>query len=454
MDIINSINPRILLLIFSSFLVLSCQEEKINPDKFDLPVRKGPRSPEVNEISPSTGTAGTQVIITGKYFSPHPSENTVLFNGVTAEVIEASPFVLLVEAPSNAGSGPVTVITHGRESVSGPVFTYLSALYITTFAGSQSGYVDGPLSVAQFKGPTGIVGDNQGNFYVADGNRIRKISSDGIVTTLAGAEGTGYADGTGTDAMFYYPSGLALDPQGNIIVAEYGNSTIRKVTPEGVVTTIAGRAEEWGYVDGHVSVALFDSPLGIDVDQAGNIIIADYFNHRIRKISPAGIVSTIAGSGPLGYDGGGHQDGEALSAILMMPNDLVIDQDNGDVYFTESSAVVRKLSGGIVSTVAGSALDYGMADGPAESARFHGPYGIDIDAENSLYVVDDYNNRVRKISTDGMVSTYAGTGELSSVDGPVESGTLYLPRFLHLGPDNALYVTEPTTSKIRKISIE
>jgi sugar lactone lactonase YvrE len=451
MAIKSPIQLKIFSFIFLSVLLLSCQEDKIDPDAYDIPKLKGQKGPVVYELSPSSGVAGTQVVISGKFFSPRPQDNTVLFNGIAAVVLEASPFVLVVEAPAGAGSGPVKVMVRGRESNSNVIFTYESSLNVVTFAGSIPGYVDGPLAQARFSSYSDMESDGQGNFYVLDRvqHAVRKISADGIVSTLAGGAGPGHADGTGSEVQFNYPEGIAIDLNGDLIISEYLNQTIRRVTPEGVVTTIAGVPGEWGYVDGPAATAMFDSPMGIDVDNNGNIIIAEYMNHRIRMITPSGIVSTIAGSGPLAYDGGGHKDGAALESILTMPRDVVV-ADNGDIYITETSDVIRKLSAGMISTVAGSPQDAGFADGPAAEARFYNVYGIDIGADNSLYVADLSNNRIRKITADGIVSTFAGTGEDTSVDGPIETATFNQPRYVHFGPEGALYVMD-ASSRIRKI---
>jgi sugar lactone lactonase YvrE len=171
---------------------------------------------------------------------------------------------------------------------------------VTTLAGlgGSSGSADGTGSAARFYWPYGVAVDSAGNVYVADtwNYTIRKVTPGGVVTTLAGLAGTGGStDGTGSAARFNYPSGVAVDSAGTVYVADRGNHTIRKVTPGGAVTTLAGLADSYGSADGTGSAARFDSPRGVAVDSAGNVYVADYYNNTIRKVTPGGVVTTLAG---------------------------------------------------------------------------------------------------------------------------------------------------------------
>ncbi len=211
---------------------------------------------------------------------------------------------------------------------------------VSTLAGSTFGYADGQGIDAKFAIMYGITVDALGNVYVVEQNtisntsRIRKITPEGVVSTLAGGE-IGYADGQGTDAKFDLPYGLAIDSSGNIIVVDASNNKIRKVSPTGLVTTIAGSTE--GYEDGNGEAAKFNFPYGVTVDKLDNIYVADYSNMRIRKITPDGTVSTLAGSGTYGFN-----DGEGLDVTITFPRDITVD-DDFNLYFTQNR-VVRKIT--------------------------------------------------------------------------------------------------------------
>ena len=271
---------------------------------------------------------------------------------------------------------------------------------VTTFAGSISnlpGHADGTGSAAQFFSPDGIAVDASGNVYVADevNNLIRKITSSGTVTTLAGGS-EGYLDGTGTAAEFHGPSSIAVDHSGNLYVADTYNQRVRKITPTGVVTTLAGSGGtgpgNGGYTDGPGTTAQFQNPQGVAIDAAGNVYVADRNNNLIRKIAPSGIVSTIAGDGTTG-----EQDGTGIAAEFGSPNGLVVDP-SGNIYVVDALNTVRKITpGGVVTTIAGNAT-LGYSDGTGVAAQFNGPTSIAIDASGNLYVADYGNGVIRKIT--------------------------------------------------------
>ncbi len=269
---------------------------------------------------------------------------------------------------------------------------------VTTFAGSGSqGSSDGTGTAASFRFPYGIAADASGNVYVADTNNlaIRKITPAGVVTTLAGSAGViGSTDGTGTAARFNFPFGIAVDTSGNLYVADRSNHTIRKITPTGEVTTLAGLAGNMGSIDDTGAAARFNLPSGVTVDTAGNVYVADTFNHNIRKITPAGAVTTLAGTGSVG-----SANGTGTAASFGFPDDVSVDA-LGNVYVADvNSHRIRRITPtGVVTTFAGSGLQ-GDTNGPAATASFNFPRGVTVDASGTIYVVDSTGLIIRKIST-------------------------------------------------------
>ncbi|MHB8519943.1 MAG: NHL repeat-containing protein [Limisphaerales bacterium] len=287
---------------------------------------------------------------------------------------------------------------------------------VTTLAGSagQIGSADGKGSGARFQNPRGVAVDTAANVYVADtfNHTIRKIRPDGVVTTLAGTAGQiGSTDGTGSAARFNNPYGVALDRAGNVYVADFGNHTIRKITPDGVVTTLAGTAGQIGSTDGTGSAARFFNPSGVAVDSAGSVYVVDAENYTIRKITLTGIVTTLAGSaGPPG-----SRDGTASAARLGFPMGVAVDSA-GTVYVASSSgySMIRKITpAGVVTTLAGRAAQQGSADGIGSVARFNNPNGVAVDGEGNIYVGDSGNNRITKGTPSAGVTSRTGPKSLS-----------------------------------------
>lgn len=247
---------------------------------------------------------------------------------------------------------------------------------MTTVAGlpGNSGAVDGAGEEARFDGPSDIVFDRLGNAYATDyGNHIiRKITPEGVVTTVAGKAGQpGFVDGPGGKARFHNPSGIAIAPDGTLYVSEAWNQTVRRISTDGEVTTIAGAAEQPGYYDGPGLEARFDMPLDVEADGAGNLYVADYNNHLIRRIAPNGDVSTIAGQ----QHTPGSTDGNRATALLNGPSALALDSV-GNLGFVQADHTVRKLTpeGGIV-TLAGLASSPGSADGARAEGAVQLPVG-------------------------------------------------------------------------------
>ena len=296
---------------------------------------------------------------------------------------------------------------------------------VTSFAGTarRPGSADGMGSVAQFQYPCGVAADKAGNVYVADtsNNTIRKITSAGVVTTLAGTAGVfGSADGTGSAAQFYYPYAVAVDASGNVYVADTYNFTVRKITPIGVVTTLAGRAGNSGYIDGTGSAARFSYLYGIAVDSAGNVYVPDSGYNTVRKITPAGIVTTLVGTAGVI----GSADGTGSAAQFDAPWGIAVDSTNNVYVADYNNQTIRKITPTrVVTTLAGVAGSSGIADGMGRSARFLTPAGIAVASSGALYVADSYNHEIRngvpadlKITcTDGKTTVVNGSSDTYTI---------------------------------------
>jgi sugar lactone lactonase YvrE len=269
---------------------------------------------------------------------------------------------------------------------------------VTTLAGlaGTSGSTDGTGSAARFNLPAGLTVDASGNVYVADtyNHTVRKVTSSGAVSTVAGLAGTsGSADGSSGNARFNYPSAVTVDSTGNLYVADTNNFTIRKITPAGVVSTVAGLTGTSGISDGAGSAARFSSPEGVTVDGSGNLYVADTNNHTIRKITPAGAVTTLAGLAGTSGDG----DGSGSVAQFQYPSDLAVDSA-GNLYVADTdNNTIRKITpAGLVGTLAGLAGSSGSTDGVGSAARLFYPTGVAIDGSGNVYVADTNNHTIRK----------------------------------------------------------
>jgi sugar lactone lactonase YvrE len=321
---------------------------------------------------------------------------------------------------------------------------------VTTLAGSMpaNGTVSGNGTLARFHFPNDVAVDAAGNIYVADSSpTIRRITPQGVVTTLAGtANGVGTQDGTGSAARFNFPAGITIDPNGNMFVADTNNHTIRKITPGGVVTTFAGLGGVAGDQDGTGSQARFDSPWDVVSDSRGNLYVADTFNNKIRMIEPSGVVTTFAGSGAFGDD-----DGIGTGASFIYPISITVDAARNLYVSDWGNDTIRKITqGGVVTTVAGSSLAAESADGIGSAARFNSPYGIVSDAAGNLYVADTDNHTLRRVTAAGVVTTIAGLPFTpGNVDGTGSAARFFFPQGLALGPGGQIVIADAYNHAIR-----
>ena len=331
---------------------------------------------------------------------------------------------------------------------------YESALTVSTLAGNaenHKGNADGTGPAAQFAYPKGLAVAADGTLYVADDENmtVRKVSPAGVVQPVAGAPGRkGSADGTGPDARFNRPVGVAVAASGTLYVTDADNCTVRKISPAGVVATLAGTSGTKGMADGPGLAAQFNTPHGVAVDGAGNVYVADTENHTIRKIAPNGTVSTLAGAA----QHKGSEDGRGPAARFNHPVGLAVD-GAGNVYVADNgNHAIRKIApDGTVSTLAGQARHHGGTDGPGVAARFLFPTGVAVDAIGNVYVADHLNVTVRKISSTGEVSTLAGmTLRSGHLDGPGPEARFVGPFGIAVASNGMLYVTDGTTIRCLK----
>jgi uncharacterized protein (TIGR03437 family) len=345
----------------------------------------------------------------------------------------------------------------------GPAPCQTPSYTISTIAGTgTAGFAGdgGAATAAEIYNPIGVVADAAGNLYFSDyiNDRIRKISLSGTITTVAGTGTNGYNGDNiqGTAANLGFPYYLAVDAAGNLYIADTSSSRIRKLATNGIITTVAGGAGA-GYAGdgGPATSAQLDRPDGVAVDASGNIYIADSLNNVIRKVSAStGIITTIAGTGVKGFTGDG---GSAVNAKLNLPVDLAVDP-SGNVFFSDQdNDVVRKIdTSGVITTVAGSGkAGYGGDGGPATSALLNGPAGVALDAAGNLYIGEVGSSRIRAVSASGTITTVAGdltAGGFSGDGGPATGAALYQPRGVAVGPYGDVYIADYSNNRIRRLA--
>jgi serine/threonine protein kinase, bacterial len=320
---------------------------------------------------------------------------------------------------------------------------------VTTFAGSGAmGSANGFGRSASFSSVMGVAVDDSGNVYVADShnNLIRKISATGLVTTLAGSGKEGSADGRADTASFFHPAGIAVDRQGNVYVADTHNSLIRKISPNGMVTTVAGRVVPTPRMAKDTQLRL-DNPAGIAVDGRGTVYIADWGKDIIRKMDSSGKITTLAGDGAPGAS-----DGQGTYASFYLPGGIAVDSA-GNLFVCDTyNNMIRKISPtGLVTTLVGKKTK-GSTNGTGRDASFWRPAGIAVDHAGNLFVADVGNNKIRKVTPTGVVTTYAGSGQPGSANGRDTTASFYKPYGVAVSLQGAVYVADYQNNLIRKIN--
>jgi len=394
----------------------------------------------VNSTPTLTDSKTSDPVVTNQFSFPPFVSNLTNLTPNTVYYIRA-----YATNPAGTGYGSVVKFTTSSS------LTAITAT-VTTFAGNGSaGYVDGAGLSAQFNNPEGVSVDSKGNVYVSDtyNSIIRAITPAGVVSTIAGMPPLGYTDGPAATAQFYAPGGSAFDSQGNLYVADYGNNVIRKITPAGIVSTYAGNGTP-GYRNGAATsasltgttdtLAYFNNPQAVAVDAAGNVYVADRGNNVIRKILPTGRVITLAGTKTPGY-----VDATNEFASFSSPSGVAVDA-SGNVYVAdEGNAAIRKINPSeVVTTIAGGATQPGLLNLPA---------GITIDKAGNLYIVDE-GGRIFEYTTANVLYNLAGTLNKSGLVNGVGTSALFSnPQGIAIDASGNLYVADQYNSCIRKITI-
>jgi trimeric autotransporter adhesin len=365
-----------------------------------------------------------------------------------------------VKAPASItpdGAGGFYLVSHALNRV----YKVSSGGLISTIAGNGiQGYSGdgGPATSAAINGPSGIAIDSAGNLFIVDtgNNRVRKVTPAGVISTVAGSGASGFSGdgGLATSATLSSPADVTVDVAGSLFISDTGNNRVRKVSPIGIMSTVAGNGSSGFSGDGGSAIsATLLNPIGVAVDAAGNLFIADAFNNRVRKVDTSGVISTVAGNGVSGFSGDG---GSAVSAALETPESIALDVAGSLFIADKGNNRVRKVNPlGVISTAAGNGVQgYSGDGGPATSAQLMQPIDVALDAAGNLFIVDAGAEVVRKVTAGGIVSTVAGTGVqvFSGDSGPATSARLQNPTAIAVDAAGNIVFTDSGDNRVRKIS--
>ncbi|MBC9931562.1 IPT/TIG domain-containing protein [Chitinophaga qingshengii] len=419
-----------MLLLLTVLAFGSCKKDKTFQHDAAAPI-------VIDKFTPATGSAGTEVLIYGSNFSLDTSRVSVTVNGVKAYVEGVVEDRILIVVPRKAGSGKIKVTIDGKESASKDDFDYKTSYVVTTLAGNGSaGYADGKGLAASFNfgNRCGLDIDADGNLYVAEAEnrRIRKITPDGTVTTLAGSGRNEYAEGKGTAASFMAPIDMAVDKDGTIYTSDPGAWTIRKVAADGTTSHI-GWFEAWG--------------IGID-KRNGTLYYTDAgANGSVFRVNPDGSADKIITG-------------------LSFPNDVAVDSKGNLFVVVNGSSIIQEYKYGTweKGITIGQSGATGLVNGPANAARFENPWCIATDAKDNLYVAGNgtwdgsstnTNQCIRFIAAGTWdVSTYIGGSSAGFADGAGSAALFNAPTGVTVGNDGTVYILDRKNNRIRKVIAE
>jgi sugar lactone lactonase YvrE len=403
--------PFYLLIIVSSFIA-GCKKDAKQPD-----APSGP--PVITSINPLHGPKNALDTIIGSGFSSTAAANVVSFNGKPALVVNAGADRLIVSVPERAGDGEVVVTVNGK-TARGPQFRY-EAFSITVFAGAgYAGWTDGTGTHASMATPVNIAPDSAGNLYVVEvgNNIVRKITTPGaVVSRFAGVIGKqGTTDGPGLTAMFKYAYTVCTDPLGNVYIGDVDAYNIRKITPDGSVSVYAARAV---------------SPTGLTMDGKGTLLCVGPFSDALQRINSAGQLDEVT-----------------MNSIGTLWG-ITLDAKGNIIVSDQQYHVIRKvMPDGSSTIIAGVFLKAGAIDGKADTALFNTPKALATDKNGNIYVADQGNNAIRKISTDGIVTTLISNISKYTLDG---GGAFSGAWGLCVDKSNILYIANTGESTILKV---
>jgi uncharacterized repeat protein (TIGR02543 family) len=428
-------------------------------------------------VNPLTITVQRNMLISASYAQMTTGNYTVTVSSTVGGTISLSPNKtnynsgdsVTITATASAGysfaswggdlTGSVNPLTFAVSENMTIIAAFIpTSGVISTVAGNgTSGFSGdgGPATSAQLGGPMDVAVDSAGNLYIADvGNhRIRKVNTAGIILTVAGNGSAGFSGdgGPATSAQLNQPRCVALDEVGDLYIGDSVNNRIRKVNTAGIIITVAGNGSGGCSGDGGPATsAQLGYPDGVAFDNAGNLYFVDR-NFRIRKVDIIGTITTVAGNGNIGDSGDG---GPALSAQLYYPSGVAVDTA-GNIYFaTTMAARIRKIDkAGTITTVAGKGLaGYSGDGGVATSAQLSGPLDVAVDSAGNLYIADSGNCRIRKVSTSGTITTFAGGNSSLGDGGPATAAELNLPCGVAVDAAGNLYIADYNNHRIRKVS--